>query len=49
MKKLGGCHPEVVGGQKEFLGAVFDGGQSQRVLNAVVIVICAICSLSPYY
>jgi len=28
----------VVWGQEEFLGAVFDGRQSQRALNAVVVV-----------
>ena len=29
---------EIVGGQEEFLGAVFDGRQSQRALGAVVVV-----------
>ena len=29
---------EVVGRQEEFLGAVFDGRQAQRALDAVVVV-----------
>ena len=29
---------EIVGRKKKFLGAVFDGGQAQRALNAVVVV-----------
>ena len=29
---------EVVGGQEEFLGAVLDGRQTQRALDAVVVV-----------
>ena len=29
---------EVVGGQEEFLSAVFDGGQAHRALGAIVVI-----------